>query len=148
MIASGVASAAPSVSRPKASRRPPAEGRRVGAKLVAAERDGERLALDHLVAGEIGERDRNVGGDSLRKLAAVEVVGALGRDLLQGVGQLRHGEPLALDERAARPVERVALGRIPQQWVEDAVQKRLDLVENHTLARELRRGSKQLRPRH
>ena len=89
-----------------------------------------------------------MGGDSLRELAAVEVVGALGCDLLQGVRQLWHGEPLALDERAARPVERVSLGRIPQERVENAVQKRLHLVEDDTLARELRRGSEQLRPRH
>ena len=57
-------------------------------------------------------------------------------------------EALAYDERPARPVQRVALGRVPQQRVEDPVQERLHLVEDDALARESRGGSDQLRPRH
>src|SRR5262249_8679848 len=92
----------------------PATGRRPwgGQELLPPERRDERLSFDHLIVGEILDRDRHVRRDSLRKLAAIETAGALDGDLLERLRQLRHLQALTLFECAPRPVERIALRQV------------------------------------
>ena len=86
-------------------------------------------------------------GEASRELAVVEEHRALGRQLLDRVGELRNREALSHLERATRPVEGVPFRRVAQQRIEDLVQIGLGLVEDDAVAREAHRRPEQLGPR-
>ena len=77
-----------------------------------------------------------MGGDPLRELTAVETVGAVDREPVQRVRELGTAKSSPTSQRATRPIQRVSLGGVAQQRIEDPVEERLRLVEHDAVARE------------
>ena len=104
--------------------------------------DGDGLPLDHLVRREILQRERaaaqvHVVDDALGELAAVEDGRSVAREPLERVAELRNREALpCLEGAAGVAVHDVALGRVPEQRVEDPVQVSLQRRELEALARQ------------
>ena len=116
--------------------------RRVRDHLAAEVRHAHGLAPDHLVRGQVGDRQAAAAffdraRDLLCELAAVERRRALRGDPLERAGEIREAEEVArLQAGAVGPaVEAASLGGVPEDQVEDRVQVRLRPCELDALPR-------------
>ena len=119
---------------------------------MAAVRDLHGPAADHAVRLEIAPRDGasvllDVRRDRRAELTAVERVRPLRREHLERAREIRGDEPVARHEPRALAVHGSALGRVPQDRVEQRVEQRLRLRHHDALPRELDRRRDELLPR-
>ena len=131
---------------------PPVEGG--GLETNSCPRNGTRTGRRWITRYSARSRKRNraaagadVLGNRARQLAGREVGGAVLGQPLERPREVGHHQHVALDETIAlRAVELLALGRVPQDHVEDLVQERLRLVQRDAVAGVLDRGLEQHPP--
>ena len=140
-LASAIARAtrprSPSAASPTATRTPLDGGDRP--ELAAPVGVAQRPALDDR-SGESSSVAAARERRSARASSPGRGVRPLGGQLVERLRELRHREALA-GRAPARPVERVAFGRVAKQRVEDPVEIGLRLVEDDAFAREPAAGA-------